>query len=138
MCARELRLWINVAQGYPCAPLQINHSDTFTTLLIRQGPQSSPPHHPSLCRLAPSLFGPLIPRDRRAEVGEDMGQRNGVCWENGGYRPQVTPSFRMLLGDRARHKTPITVLAAQPPTLNKSMSYMLPIIMGYLASVLKV
>lgn len=79
VCARELRLWINVAQGYPCAPLQINHSDTFTTLLIRQGPQSTPPP-PSQPMLPRSFFvWPPIPGDRRAEVGEDMGQRTGVC-----------------------------------------------------------
>ncbi|KAI2644787.1 Transposon Tf2-6 polyprotein [Labeo rohita] len=67
------------------------------------------PPPPTQTMLPCSFVWPPIPGDRKAEVGVDMGQRNGVCWENGGYRPQVTPSFRMLLGNRARHKTPITV-----------------------------
>lgn len=74
VCVRDFTLWINVAQGYPCAPLQINHSDTFTTLLIRQGPQSTPLHLPRLCCLAP-LFGPLS-----QEIGK---QKWGWTWDRG-------------------------------------------------------
>lgn len=46
---------MNVTLGDLCAPLEINHSDTLTTPLIRQGPSSThtgPAH---------SLFGPRVP-----------------------------------------------------------------------------
>lgn len=41
--------------GYPHAPRHINHRDTFTTLLIRQGPQCTPPNIPSYTSPTPSL-----------------------------------------------------------------------------------
>lgn len=46
---------MNVTLGDPYAPLEINHSDTLTTLLIRQGPSTTRtgPEH--------SLFGPRVP-----------------------------------------------------------------------------
>lgn len=57
---------MNVTLGDPYAPLEINHSDTLTTPLIRQGPSSthSGPAH--------SLFGPRVPG------GMDEGSGGGV------------------------------------------------------------
>lgn len=84
MCAREFIFWKNVTQGYPYAPLQINHSDTFTTLLIRQGPQCTPsPQNSVLCCLALSLFSHLS-----LEIGEQKWgrtcDRGIVCVEKMG------------------------------------------------------
>ena len=55
VCVWEPSCWINVTLGYPHAPRHINHRDTFTTLLIRQGPQCTPSNIPSHPSPTPSL-----------------------------------------------------------------------------------
>lgn len=64
---------MNVTLGDPYAPLEINHSDTLTTPLIRQGPSSThtgPAH---------SLFGPRVPggMDKGNGGGGQRGRRLG-------------------------------------------------------------
>lgn len=68
--------------GYPNAPRHINHRDTFTTLLIRQGPQQRTPSNiPSNPSPAPSLSLSWSQGTRRAWWGRPSSERGwkGVC-----------------------------------------------------------
>lgn len=92
--------------GYPHAPRHINHRDTFTTLLIRQGPQCTPSNIPSHPSRTPSLslgqsqgIGGVV-----GEAGLELGmeKEGGVCvkLEPLIQKPSLgtTAGTRLLLG----------------------------------------
>lgn len=120
VCVWEPSCWINVTLGYPHAPQHINHRDTFTTLLIRQGPQCTPSNIPSHPSRTPSL---------------SHGQSQGIVGGGGGGRAragdgeggvcvyEVRPLHSEALPwDNGRHKTPIKAKHSSPPWATKDTS----------------
>ena len=92
--------------GYPHAPRHINHRDTFTTLLIRQGPQCTPSNIPSHPSRTPSLS-----LGQSQGTGEGGGGGQARAGDGGGRgvcvkldpliqkpSPGTTAGTRLLLG----------------------------------------
>lgn len=79
VCVWEPSCWINVTLGYPHAPQHINHRDTFTTLLIRQGPQCTPSNIPTHPSRTPSLS-----HGQSQGIGEGGGGGRARAWDGEG------------------------------------------------------
>lgn len=120
VCVWDPSCWINVTPGYPHAPRHINHRDTFTTLLIRQGPQCTPSNIPSHPSLTPSLS-----LGQSQGTGEGWWGRPGSSW---GWRRRGCvcevrpPHSEALPWDNGRHKTPIRTEHSSPPGATKDTS----------------
>lgn len=114
----EPSCWINVTLGYPHGPWHINHRDTFTTLLIRQGPRCTPSNIPSHPSRTPSLS-----LGQSQGIGEDGGggRARGRDGE-GGVCEVRPPHSEALPWDNGRHKTLIRTEHSSPLGATKDTS----------------